>query len=226
MLVGYAALLSTVVAFGAIGGAKETGFDTINVHRINLRDADGTLRMVIADKAEFPGLIVKGKELPHSGRKDGAGMLFFNDEGTENGGLIFSGEKKNGVTNSSGHLSFDQYEQDQVVTLEQNEEGAERQAGLVIDDRPAHPMDFAAMTRLEASSAGPEKDAELKRLKEAGEFGQHRVFIGKSDNNSVLSLRDALGRKRLVITVTADGDAAIQFLDAAGTVVKTVTPQS
>ena len=39
--------------------------------------------MVLSDKAQFPGLIVKGKEYPHPDRKT-AGMLFFNAEGTEN----------------------------------------------------------------------------------------------------------------------------------------------
>jgi hypothetical protein len=47
-------------------------------------------------------------------------MLFFNDEGTENGGLIFSGPKnKDGkVIDSGGSLTFDQYEQDQIVQIE------------------------------------------------------------------------------------------------------------
>ena len=48
--------------------------------------------MVISNKADFPGIIIKGKETPHPDRKT-AGMLFFNDEGTENGGLIFGGSK-------------------------------------------------------------------------------------------------------------------------------------
>jgi hypothetical protein len=226
-LLGYAVLLSTVVAFNALGGSKQTSFDTINVHRVNLRDADGTLRMVIADKAEFPGIIVKGKEYPHISRKDVAGMIFFNDEGTENGGLIFSGEKKDGVVSSSGHLSFDQYLQDQVVTLQQTEDGGDRQAGLTIDDRPDQPIDFAAWSHVESMPPGPAQDAEVKRMREAPEaiHNQQRLFVGKADNNSMISLRDELGRKRLVLTVTASGDASIQFLDEAGKVVKTVTPQ-
>jgi hypothetical protein len=225
-LVGYAALLSTAVAVNAFSGPKQTSFDTINAHRINLRDADGTLRLVMANRAEFPGIIVKGKEYPHDKRRDVAGMIFFNDEGTENGGLVFSGDRKNGVVNSSGHLSFDQYEQDQVVTLEQWEEGTERQAGLAIDDRPDQPIDFPAIARIESMPPGPAKDAEIKRLGEAPEatHNQHRLFVGKADNNSTISLRDALGRKRLVLTVTASGDASIQFLDESGNVVKTVTP--
>jgi hypothetical protein len=129
-------------------------------------------------------------------------MIFFNDEGTENGGLIFAGSKRNGVVSSGGHLSFDQYEQDQVLTLDQIEEASSRTAGLGIYDRPDQALDAA------------------------GTFGEPRLFIGKADGNSVLALRDAKGRKRLVLKVAPAGDASIQFLDETGKVVRMVTPQS
>ena len=79
-------------------------------------------------------MIVKGKEIPHPNRRS-AGIIFFDDEGTENGGLIFGGNKKSGEATSYGHLSFDQYEQDQVVLLEKNEENGSRNAGLSFIDR-------------------------------------------------------------------------------------------
>lgn len=61
-------------------------FDEINVHRINVLEPNGTLRMVISDHAKLPGIIVRGKEQPFS--RPQAGMIFYNDEGSENGGLI------------------------------------------------------------------------------------------------------------------------------------------
>jgi hypothetical protein len=224
--VGYAAVLSTLVAAGAIGGPREAAIDTLNVRRINVREPDGTLRLVVSDRAEFPGIIVRGKEIPHASRRDSAGMIFFNDEGTENGGLIFGGARKAGVVSSFGHLSFDQYEQDQVAFLEQTETAGEREAGLKFADRPDQPLDFRGLSALESEPDSPAKQAKLARLKASGAFGQPRLFVGKSERNAVLALRDAQGRKRLVLTVTAAGDASIQFLDAAGKVVRTVTPQS
>lgn len=228
-LVAYAVALSTLLAgmlaARAVGGPTETAFDTIDVHRINLREPDGTVRLVISDKARFPGIIVRGKETPHASRRDSAGMLFFNDEGTENGGLIFGGLETNGIARAFGHLSFDQYEQDQVVNLEQSEEGGERRAGLSISDRPDKPLDYAALSHLDAAPEGPAKQAWIGRLEAAGEFGRPRLFIGKSDNNSELSLRDGQGRKRLMLKVTAAGVATIQFLDEGGRVVRTVTPR-
>ena len=62
----------------------EAAFDEITVQRINLVEPDGTLRMVLSDKARIPGLVIRGKEYPREDRQT-AGMLFFNDEGTENG---------------------------------------------------------------------------------------------------------------------------------------------
>jgi hypothetical protein len=94
LLLIYSGVLTVVLCVVLLSGAaspKKTTFDEIEVKRINLVEPDGTLRLVIADKANFPGMIVKGKEYPHD--RGTAGMLFFNDEGTENGGLIFGGMK-------------------------------------------------------------------------------------------------------------------------------------
>ena len=95
---------------GFTGATAKQNFDVIDVHRINVREPDGTLRMVISNMQSFPGAIVKGKEYPHQDRK-AAGMLFFDNEGTEDGGLIFGAFKdaKGDLSESNVHLSFDQY---------------------------------------------------------------------------------------------------------------------
>jgi len=85
-------------------------FGEIDVQRLNVREADGTLRMVISNRGRLPGVIVRGKENPPVDRPS-AGMIFYNDEGTENGGLVFSGHRNaNGeVVDSGVSLSFDRY---------------------------------------------------------------------------------------------------------------------
>ena len=138
---GIATAFVAIAAGQAIGEARKVSFDEIDVHRINVVEPDGTIRMTISNRAQFPGMIVKGKEMPHASRNDSAGMIFFNDEGTENGGLIFGGKAQGGHVVNFGHLSFDQYEQDQVVTLEQGEEDGRRTAGLTFDDRPTEALD-------------------------------------------------------------------------------------
>jgi hypothetical protein len=207
----------------AIGDARKVSFDEIDVHRINVVEPDGTLRMTISNRAQFPGAIVKGKELPHASRNDSAGMIFFNDEGTENGGLIFGGKAQGGHVVNFGHLSFDQYEQDQVVTLEQSEEDGRRAAGLTIDDRPTEALDFAGLSALEQQPDSPAKTAKLTQLSNAGAFGQPRLFIGKdSSGGSLLNLKDAQGKTRLRLAVSAKGEASISFLDDHGKVVRTI----
>ena len=88
----YSGVLTVVFAVTVLTGFRPAAapqkFEQINVERINLVEPDGTLRLVISNKALAPGIIIKGKEHPHPDRKS-AGMIFFNDEGTENGGLIF-----------------------------------------------------------------------------------------------------------------------------------------
>jgi hypothetical protein len=135
-LLAYSSILSTVFAFIVLSGAKSSKpqtFDEIQAHRIDIVEPDGTLRMIISDKARLPGVIVKGKEEPKVDRPQ-AGMIFYNDEGSENGGLIFGGRKnENGeVVDSGGSLSFDKYGASDIVQLAGVDDKAERFAGLAV----------------------------------------------------------------------------------------------
>ena len=91
-------------------------FTTIDVQRINVREPDGTLRLTISNHALIPGIIVGKKEYAHLNRPE-AGMIFFNDEGIENGGLVFDGGLKEGRPTNGGSFTFDRYMQDQTLQL-------------------------------------------------------------------------------------------------------------
>jgi hypothetical protein len=135
----YSAVLSTAFAVVLLCGAtgRRTQFDEIQVHRIDVVEPDGTLRMVISNKDRLPPVIVKGKEHPEFGEpRPQAGMLFYNDEGSENGGLIFGGRKndKGEVVDSGGSLSFDRYGASQVVQLAGLYDRTDQFAGLAISD--------------------------------------------------------------------------------------------
>jgi len=156
-------LLLGVVAWGQAAAEREvTGFVEIDVQRINVREPDGTLRMTISNSATAPGLIFKGAEHPFPNRQ-AAGILFFNDEGTENGGLLYGGAKKGQNVSSGGHLSFDQYEQDQVISLDQTEEHGRRRAGLTFFDRPATPIPLELIDKLNT----PEGSTEFETISKA-----------------------------------------------------------
>jgi hypothetical protein len=59
-----------------------------------------------------------------------------------------------------------------------------------------------------------------------GLFGRQRVVIAKNNDASFISLRDAQGRPRLSLRVTAQGEASIEFRDAEGKVQQRLVPAS
>lgn len=202
-------------------------FDEIDVQRINVREPDGTLRLIVSNTAKAPGLFIRNNERSHPGGRRTAGLIFLNDEGTENGGLVFDGRRQpdGGVTNN-GHLSFDQFEQDQVVQLSQGEQSGKRWAALVISDRPETSLfDDEALRELIAAPDSKERTEALMRKQEEGVFGRERVRVGKTrDRESVVLLSDGAGRPRLRLRVAEDGTAAIDFLNQDGGVARSLTP--
>jgi hypothetical protein len=137
VLVAYSMLASAAVVITLLMGAASQQvqtLDEIRVHRIDVVEPDGTLRMVISNKDRLPGVIVEGKEQPKVDRPY-AGMIFYNDEGSENGGLVFGGHKnaKGEVIDSGGSLSFDQYGASQIVQLAGVEDTANHFTGLAIN---------------------------------------------------------------------------------------------
>lgn len=226
----YSGLLTVAFAVIVLGGftqshQKQT-FDEIDVHRINIVEPDGTLRLVISNKAAFPGVIIKGKETPHPNRKT-AGMLFFNDEGTENGGLIFGGSKeKDGKVTSYGHLSFDQYEQDQVFSIDAEQENGDRTSQVRMIDEPDYSIQeqIAAVTRI-AKLPKEQQAAAMKQYRASTPHSETRVALGRADDRSVsLRLKDVQGRDRIVIQVRPDGSPLLQFLDEHGRVTAQLPP--
>jgi hypothetical protein len=199
ILVVYSTAVTTLLAiFGLAGFAapKVQPFNEIDVQRINVREPDGTLRMVISNQARLPGVIEKGKEHPKVDRPY-AGMLFYNDEGTENGGLVFGGRRNsNGeVVDSGASLSFDRYgANSQIVQLAGVDDSKNHIVGLILSD-----SDPTSTRR--------------------------RVFIGHDkDGVASVALMDRNGRKRILLQVTADGIPSLSFLDANGTIVNQIRP--
>jgi len=203
--------------WSALSRPKRAVFRELEVQRIDVVEPDGSVRLVLSNKARFPGLIFRGKERPHD--RDTAGMLFFNDQGTENGGLIFGGRRgPDGKVTSGGSLTFDQFEQDQVVQLMQNESDGRRTAGLKVNDAPDAALDFDLFDRLDKLDAKA-RDAEIQRLKKEGRLLRQRVFVGKNaDGGARVVLRDAQERERILLEVAPDGEPSVKLLDAAGRV--------
>jgi hypothetical protein len=106
----YAAATVLVFAAIAVSGfrqpAKPQNLGEITVERINIVDADGTLRLVISNKDRMHPGVVGGKVLQRP--RPYAGLLFFNDQGDEAGGLTLRGREAPGQRVADAGLMVDQ----------------------------------------------------------------------------------------------------------------------
>ena len=224
-LVAYAGLTTAALAYLLITAAAPVTatakFDTITVGRINVREPDGTIRMIISNEAQAPAIIVKDKEYPHPTRQS-AGMIFYNQEGTENGGLIFDGQRDGkGALHSRGSLTFDRYEQDQALQMVAQQDGADKIAGFNVFDRPDRLIDFASLGKMKQIPAG-ERQAFYRR---SGIGRAKRMFMGRdSDGSSRVALRDGLGRERTRLVGHRWRHGADRLPRPRGSAVKSVTP--
>ncbi|MBK6307671.1 MAG: hypothetical protein IPF47_18890 [Gemmatimonadetes bacterium] len=98
MLKGYAVVTSACLLILALGAFRQpqqakARFAELDVERINIVEPDGKLRMVLSNRPRSIGPIYKGKPFGYAGGSR-PGIIFFNDEGTENGGLTFDGKDR------------------------------------------------------------------------------------------------------------------------------------
>ncbi len=197
-------------------------FDEITVHRINIVEPDGTIRMILSNKNSAPGAFIKNKEYPHDTRQD-AGLLFYDDEGTEDGGLIY-GLTKDGngrTTGSDVHLSFDKYMQDQIFTVDAGKDETGEYSELRMQDRGDYSILEAVEANHRIAKLPPEqRAAEWAKFEAAHPGDSTRVVLGRTgDGSAVLRLKDREGNDRIVMHVASDGTPAIQILGADGKVI-------
>lgn len=226
----YSAVLTiAVVVLGVVEWRHDTAarrhFTEVDAERINVVEPDGTIRLVLSDRARFPGLILKRKEYPHP--RGTAGLLFFNDEGTEDGGLAYTGARTDSGPVAEAELMFDQYDQDQTVGLEYEDDRGQRRAGLHVWDRPDTVPIESLVERLDsirALPAGPARSHALEALR--GLRGVTRLYAGKTpDDTAVVALSDGQGRPRLRLLVDRTGNARIEFLDSTGRRTTAIPPR-
>ncbi len=220
------ALLSSILVTGVTltaftRGLQKARFDEIDVGRINVIEKDGTLRLVIANRAQSPGPMYRGRPFGYAGGNR-PGLIFFNEEGTEDGGLTWGGRTENGRFNAGAMLAFDQYDQDQVVYLQYADDNGRRLMGLTVADRADYSIKRWVDERdsVSAITDSATRAAAVQRLRGPRNgvplFAQ-RVFVGRDRNKSALvSLGDRNGKERLRLSVDSLGAARVQFLDAEG----------
>jgi hypothetical protein len=209
-------LIFGVLALSAFTRSKEK-FAELDVERLNVREKNGQLVLVVANSERIPDPVINGKtwktERP-------AGMLFYNGLGDENGGLIFGAVEGGGKYGAYQGFSFDKHKQAQAMALVYNDHSGKYRAGLQIWDRPEIPLTDVITKREELMKMpdGEAKTAALKKLDEQN-FSPTRVYVGKNaERESEVTLFDANGKARIKMSVAADGNPKLDFLDANGKV--------
>lgn len=220
-------IISNVITCGAVAALLLSGFTRqpareLTLERLNIVDSTGRLALVLANGARLPGAVFAGKEYPQSfvGRGKSAGMIFFNEVGDEVGGLIYEGNRRDSTYRAFGHLSFDQWQQNQVVAVQYQDNGRSRSAGLRVWDRPLEPLErqFQLAEQMRAMPAGAARDSvNRERLAVRAKVeGTPRLFLGSEDRVAKVELRDTAGRVRLRLLVDSTGAGRLVFLDSAG----------
>ncbi|MGH7718711.1 MAG: hypothetical protein ACREON_07705 [Gemmatimonadaceae bacterium] len=117
-------------------------------------------------------------------------------------------------------MTFDQFDQDQVVSLA---------GGLRVWDQPYIPI-ARTLERVQAARALPEGPERTRAMEEVsvwaraqGVFRQRVRVATTRDSSAMIELADTLQRPRLRLVVSAAGDARLDFLGENGEVTRSIT---
>lgn len=253
-LKGYAVIMSLVVGVLALGAFKGGGltqlgdvqggkakFTEIDVERVNVIEPDGKYRLVLSNRPRSIGPIYKGKPFGYPGGTR-PGMIWFNDEGTENGGFTFTGSRcetgtsavdgkpcTKGTYNASSHFTFDQFDQDQIFVMNYGDRNGKRQVGITINDRHDENI-FEWVLKRDSINKIADSSRKAAALREFAQGATdnprvaERLYIGRDASKSaILNMRDKFGKTRLRLVVDSLGAARIDFLDADGRVTNTMS---
>jgi hypothetical protein len=220
----YSGVLTLVFAATVLGGfvmLRNPQFGVVTARRINIVEPDGTVRLTISNRADFPGGWIHKKESSRPDRREAAGMLFMNEEGTEQGGLIWGASQlPDGTIENHGHLSLDQYEDNQVFALDAGQDGKDRFSRITITDQGDYPVEEKrrAADRIGKLPSDKQDDGWTEFFA-MHRHDVHRLILGRAPDGSVgLSLRDGNGKVRILLNVQSGGKSMLQFLDGSGKV--------
>lgn len=224
-LTGYAILSSIAFAFFILSsfGAKDKNLniDELMLKKLTVIGEDGKPRLVISnEKRQHPG-IIEGQALPK--RERPAGIIFFNNKGDECGGIIADVSAEKGSTNSGMSFTMDNYHNDQVVQLINDETYENGNAsiirGLRVNEYPVGASLIATLkeqNELEKIKDPQERKEKINELW-SKKTSRRRLFIGRStDNDTGLFLYDTNGKPKMKIYVDKTGKPRIETIDEDG----------
>ena len=165
--------------------------DEISVKRLNIIGEDGKPRLILANAERLPGGIVAGEEFPRRIRP--AGILFYNEDGTECGGLALS-NAKDGTQQLSVTFDYTQQETDGIAMLMRERADKSYTTGFMLFDRLPLGSD----------------------VRKVGSGGTARVSILDDSQDAKIILADPSGKERIRLSVDRAGIAKFEILDASG----------
>lgn len=225
LLTAYAVLSTAailVLLWATVLRPTTTSFGHIRAQRVDVVEPDGRLALVLSDEARMPGPILNGREVQP--RHGAAGLLFFNANGDETGGLVYGDSRGDSAREHEVHMSFDQYEDDQVLILDHIQRGDRVATGIRVMDRRA-PFTLAKMVEMQRLSKEGTADQQQEAKRWLAEHGKeyraaNRVVLGSYGRSALLQLNDTEGRPRIRMVVDSTDAVRLEFLDASGKVVR------
>lgn len=173
---------------------------------------------------------MNGKEYPVSmiEREHFAGMIFFNEEGDEIGGLVFnSAQLPDGRKFGAGHLSFDRYNDNQVINLEHKENiHGSIKSGITFYDRTGNGsfgknLDLIEEYKYQNISDDRKKEIieEIRKMKKNRDLGVERVFLGSDNEIPQLTMKDVMGNERIKLFIDSTNVAKLHFYNEKGVLI-------
>ena len=218
---------------------KNASFEIIDAERINIVEKDGTKKLGIFSSGQYEYGI---SQRPGQGRL--SGLLFFNEDGYEAGGLVFKGKASKGGHDQGLGLTFDGYRQDQAISIQHQEIKTDSTSyyedGIRIMSRPdfsdvkeeygfyklKFPERFGDSTTPRLSKK--EIDSLEYVLASKNKIAASRIYIGSKRglkngewfDESGLYVKNRYGKNVLKIYVDESNKPKIEVLDSLGKSVK------
>lgn len=202
--------------------------DVLDAKKINIRENDGTLKAVLSNSAGFTAM--GGERAKQPGGVPFAGLLFYNQQGDEEGGLVYSGKATPGGQDADVTLTFDQYRHDQNIYLHhlEHKDAHARSIddGLTIISRPDRTgvkEEYGIYSEMEKLSAQERDALQLKSLQE-GKISTPRLFVGNrrgvkdgvAYDDAGVFIKNRWGRDAMKLYVDYDNKPHLEVYDRLG----------
>jgi hypothetical protein len=200
-------------------------FKIINAERINIREKNGILKAALSNSDGF-----NEGQRSEQGRVRLSGLMFYNEEGQETGGLVYFGKAIPGGQDADVTLTFDQYNQDQNVYLHHVEHkdssGLSIEDGLTINARPDWKNikeEYAIYNEMDKLSPEERETLKLKSL-QSGKISTRRAFYGvrrgtinhEPYDDAGLFLKNKWGKDAIKIYVDNNNKPHFEIYDSLG----------